>query len=71
VQFAMVGADPYPYFVIVHDANMGKLWPDGKPRYGADRKILKPDGYEPPQKEMANLMLNDLDREIEDDSVPF
>ena len=32
----------------VHDNNMSKLGPDGKPVYRADGKVLKPDGYQPP-----------------------
>lgn len=45
--YAVAGVDPQPLFDIVQDANMGKLWEDGKPRYReGDRKILKPDGWE-------------------------
>lgn len=35
----------------VHESNMTKLWPDGKPRYREDGKILKPPDYEPPDLE--------------------
>lgn len=45
--FAVAGVDPQPPFDIVQEANMGKLWEDGKPRYReGDKKILKPDGWE-------------------------
>lgn len=35
----------------VHRSNMTKLGPDGKPIYRADGKILKGEGYEPPNLE--------------------
>lgn len=31
----------------IHDANMRKLGPDGKPRYREDGKVLKPEDWEP------------------------
>lgn len=34
-------------FAEVHRSNMTKLWPDGKPRYRDDGKVLKPDTYSP------------------------
>lgn len=45
--FAMANVDPEPLFDIVQDANMGKLWADGKPRYRKeDGKIQKPPHWE-------------------------
>ncbi|PAV30358.1 HAD family hydrolase [Virgibacillus profundi] len=45
--FAVAGVDPEPLFDIVQDANMGKLWEDGKPRYREeDNKIQKPPYWE-------------------------
>ena len=70
-QSAVIGANLEPYFVIVHDANMSKLWADGKPRFANDGKVLKPESYAPPEKEMAALMLNELDQEQADDEIPF
>lgn len=35
----------------IHRSNMTKLGPDGKPIYREDGKILKGEGYEPPQLE--------------------
>lgn len=35
-------------FAEVHRSNMSKLGIDGKPIYRADGKIMKPDGWEPP-----------------------
>lgn len=38
-----MGVKPEPLFDIVHSANMGKLWEDGKPRYRTlDGKVIKP-----------------------------
>lgn len=34
-------------FAEVHRSNMSKLWPDGKPRYRKDGKVLKPSTYSP------------------------
>ena len=45
--FALMGVDPEKVFDIVHDANMGKIFPDGKAHYDpVTHKILKPDGWE-------------------------
>ncbi|MDQ0222781.1 putative HAD superfamily Cof-like phosphohydrolase [Streptococcus moroccensis] len=45
--FALIGVDPGPIFEIVHRANMGKIWPDGKAHYHPKTgKILKPDHWE-------------------------
>ena len=42
-----MGVDPKPFFDIVHEANMGKLFPDGKAHYDPEtHKILKPDHWE-------------------------
>lgn len=39
---------------LVHDSNMSKLWPDGKPRYReSDGKVLKPPTYVVPDMEEA------------------
>lgn len=45
--FALMGVDPKPIFDSVHEANMGKLFPDGKPRFDpVTNKVLKPDDWE-------------------------
>lgn len=36
-----MGVQPDELFNIVQKANMSKLWPDGKPRYKEDGKVLK------------------------------
>ncbi|MBL1228870.1 HAD family hydrolase [Enterococcus sp. BWB1-3] len=45
--FSLLGVDPTELFTIVHEANMGKLFEDGKPRYHeVTHKVLKPDDWE-------------------------
>lgn len=45
--FALIGVNPQPIFEIVHRANMGKLFPDGKPHYHpVTHKVLKPENWE-------------------------
>lgn len=42
------GIDLDEVFEEVHRSNMAKLGPDGKPIYREDGKVLKPEGWEPP-----------------------
>lgn len=45
--FSLLGVDPTRIFDIVHQANMGKLFPDGKPHYDpVTNKVLKPDNWQ-------------------------
>lgn len=45
--FVMMNVDPTEVFNLVHQANMGKLFPDGKPRYHeVTGKVLKPENWE-------------------------
>lgn len=45
--FVLLGVDPKPIMEIVHRANMGKLFPDGKPHYDPKtNKVLKPANWE-------------------------
>ncbi|WP_165003897.1 MULTISPECIES: HAD family hydrolase [unclassified Enterococcus] len=45
--FSLLGVDPTVIFDIVHQANMGKLFPDGKPHYDpVTNKVLKPDNWQ-------------------------
>ena len=43
--FVELGVKPGELFEVVHQANMSKLWPDGKPRYKVDGKVIKPGGW--------------------------
>lgn len=45
--FVYLGIDPAEIFECVHQANMGKLFPDGQPRYDEKTgKVLKPENWE-------------------------
>jgi predicted HAD superfamily Cof-like phosphohydrolase len=45
--FTIAGVEPFNLFKIVQEANMGKLWEDGKPRFReGDGKIIKPPHWE-------------------------
>lgn len=56
-----LGIRPHPLFMIVNQANMNKLWQDGKPRYDpVTNKILKPKGWEAPEPKLAA----EVDRQI-------
>lgn len=47
-----IGVPPEEMFNIVQEANMAKLWPDGKPRHREDGKIIKPEGWEAPEPKL-------------------
>lgn len=51
----LVEAGVYPQspFDCVQYANMSKLGPDGKPIYKEDGKVAKPEGWEPPEENIA------------------
>ena len=51
-----MGIPPEELFDAVQHANMQKLWPDGKPRFREDGKIITPEGWEPPQKDLRQLI---------------
>ena len=45
--FVLMGVDPEPLFEIVHRANMGKIFPDGRAHFDpVTHKIAKPDDWE-------------------------
>ncbi|MFP7480217.1 HAD family hydrolase [Terribacillus saccharophilus] len=45
-----LGVKPERLFEIVHEANMSKLWQDGKPRFReSDGKVLKPPHFVRPE----------------------
>ena len=43
-----MGVKPDGLWQIVQDANMAKLWPDGKPHHREDGKTIKPPTWEDP-----------------------
>ena len=48
-----MGIEPDELFYIVQNANMSKLWPDGKPHYNEMGKVIKPDGWENPHQKLV------------------
>jgi len=51
-----MGVPPQKIFEIVHNANMSKLWEDGKPRYNKDGKTMKPPTWQDPTQELAKAI---------------
>lgn len=47
-----MGIEPDELFYIVQNANMSKLWADGKPHYNEMGKVIKPEGWEDPHKKL-------------------
>ncbi len=43
-----MGIKPDKIFKIVHNANMQKIWADGKPHFDVDGKTIKPNNWEDP-----------------------
>lgn len=58
--FAMMGIEPFNLLEIVHNANMSKLWEDGKPRYKEDGKVKKPEGWVAPEP----LLQKEIERQL-------
>lgn len=50
--FVEMGLEPDNLFDIVHAANMGKLWEDGKPRFDGQGKWIKPPTWERPEPKL-------------------
>lgn len=51
-----MGIKPDKLFDIVHQANMSKLWPDGKPHYGPDGKTIKAPTWEDPHNKLKQCI---------------
>lgn len=43
-------------FDLVQEANMSKLWEDGKPHYNADNKVIKPKGWIAPDEKIKEYI---------------
>lgn len=64
--FVLMGVDPSPISMIVHEANMGKIFPDGKPHYRlSDGKVLKPDNWHQ-QYAPENKIKNEIEKQIKE-----
>lgn len=44
--FVEMGVIPDPIYNLVHNSNMAKIFPDGKPHYNEVGKVIKPEGWE-------------------------
>ena len=55
-----MGVKPDALFDIVHQANMSKLFPDGKPHYRADGKTIKPPNWQDPKP----LLIQEIKRQL-------
>ncbi|EHJ52444.1 Cof-type HAD-IIB family hydrolase [Streptococcus macacae] len=63
--FVLMGVDPKPFFDTVHEANMGKIFPDGKAHFDpVTHKILKPDDWEE-RFAPEPAIKHELDRQIQ------
>jgi len=51
-----IGISPDKIFKIVQDANMKKLFPDGKPHYSPEGKVIKPDNWKPPEPKIKKVI---------------
>lgn len=51
-----MGIEPDELFSIVQNANMSKLWSDGKPHYNEMGKVIKPEGWEDPHKKLVDVI---------------
>ena len=47
-----MGVQPDILFGIVQNANMSKLFPDGKPHYSKDGKVIKPENWQDPHPKL-------------------
>ena len=47
-----MGVKPDKLFYIVQEANMSKLFSDGKPHYNEMGKVIKPEGWQDPHKKL-------------------
>lgn len=53
--FVEMGIDPAQPFNIVHEANMGKVWPDGQSHFDhsvVPPRLLKPEGWKAPEEKL-------------------
>jgi predicted HAD superfamily Cof-like phosphohydrolase len=60
-----MGIYPDVLFKIVQDANMSKLFPDGKPHYNEMGKVIKPIGWEDPHPKLKLAIENMSDNSID------
>ena len=56
-----MGINPDPLFRIVQEANMSKLWEDGKPHYNDSGKVIKPKNWQDPHKKLE-MCINKMNK---------
>ncbi|MGG1671466.1 hypothetical protein ACIFOE_12600 [Paenibacillus sp. NRS-1783] len=52
---------PDKIFDIVHNVNLSKLFPDGKPHYNEVGKVIKPEGWEAPEPKIEEEVKRQID----------
>jgi predicted HAD superfamily Cof-like phosphohydrolase len=61
-----MGVKPERLFEIVQEANMSKLWEDGKPRYrDSDNKVMKPTGWKDPHPRLKAEVKRQIEGNLE------
>jgi len=63
--FTLLGVNPDEPFKIVHNANMGKLYPDGKPRYNDQGKVIKPDDWIAPEPQLEAEIMRQFEEQLD------
>lgn len=51
-----MGVEPEVLFDIVQEANMSKIWPDGKPHFNEMGKTIKPEGWQDPHEKLEQAI---------------
>lgn len=69
--FALMGIDPKELFDVVHQSNMGKLWPSGEFKYNEKGKVVKPPTWERPEPQIHKILVERLNKQDADDKIPF
>ena len=62
-----MGIKPENLFGVVQNANMSKLWPDGKPRYKKDGKVMKSKDWVDPYP----LLKKEIDEQSQEKELLF
>ena len=58
-----MGVKPDALWQIVQDANMAKLWPDGKPHHREDGKTIKPPEWKDPHDKLKAEIERQMDEQ--------
>lgn len=55
-----MGVKPQAVFEIVQEANMAKIFPDGKPRWNEVNKVIKPEGWVAPEPKIEAEIIRQI-----------